>query len=252
MKRTNDRSVFEVYAHEYDLMTNAAGREKAHGRELAALAKRFSPNSVLDAGCATGLSAMLFARMGIKAIGLDRSHRMLQVARKKFKNSDLPLSFVRGSFESLPERFDSSFDLVVCLANSISGVSSLQLLRKSLTSFRRVLRPGGTLVMQMLNFASIPATGLRPIRVTENDGIVYARYMERRGNRIAIHVDRIDLNSNPPTLEPFRHESDNFSPEELLVQLQSVGFNQIHKYANLFLTKRFSKSARDLVVTARR
>ncbi len=55
-------SAFEKYAHEYDLITNAAQREKYHQKEVDALIARFRPRSVLDAGCASGLTAMLFAR----------------------------------------------------------------------------------------------------------------------------------------------------------------------------------------------
>ncbi|HVP07362.1 MAG TPA: hypothetical protein VMS71_05920, partial [Candidatus Acidoferrum sp.] len=71
------RSFFEIYANEYDWLTDAASREKNHERELAAIIERYRPTSVLDAGCATGLTAMLFARNGVRAVGLDRSKAML-------------------------------------------------------------------------------------------------------------------------------------------------------------------------------
>ncbi len=123
--KTSDRSVFDIYAHEYDLITNAAEREKYHKKEVAAIIKRFKPETALDAGCATGLTSTLLAEIGIATVGLDSSEAMIKVATKKAKGQKLPLEYRLGRFENLPTSMTKRFDLVVCLANSISGVPTL-------------------------------------------------------------------------------------------------------------------------------
>jgi ubiquinone/menaquinone biosynthesis C-methylase UbiE len=250
MARKTNKSVFELYAHEYDIITSADQRVKSHQKEVDAIIERFAPQSVLDAGCATGLTAMLFAGRGVWAVGLDRSRPMLAEARKKYADLGLPLEFRYGHFEQLPESLCGRFDAVVCLANSISGVGSLRNLHKAFQNFLAALTPGGVLVLQMLNYASMKEGTLFPIKATETKGIVYERFSERRGRTVAIYVTRLDLTQRQPSLEVFRHEFDNFTADEVSAGLKRAQFKNIRRYSNLTLTKRYSRQARDLVITA--
>ncbi|MBU8933703.1 MAG: class I SAM-dependent methyltransferase [candidate division Zixibacteria bacterium] len=244
------KSVFEVYAHEYDLITNAAQREAYHTREVKSIIERFKPQKVLDAGCATGLTALLFARQGVETVGLDRSRSMIKQAQETRSDTNLSLDFQYGSFERLPKRMYRQFDLVVCLANSISGVANLSDLRKVMINFRAILRSGGHLVLQMLNYSAITADTLMTIKATENDGIVYERFSERKGRSLFVYVSRADFNQTPPKFEVFRHQFDNYTPEQMLRCIKDAGFVKSKKFANLYLDKRFSRKGRDLVITA--
>jgi len=138
------------------------------------------------------------------------------------------------------------------MANSISGVGSTANLRRSLANFRQVLKPGGTVVLQMLNYVAIKEGELLPIKATENNGVIYERFSERRGSSLYVYVTRFDLKQRPPKYEIFRHEFDNFTVEQMLRAFELTGFDKIRKYGDVFLSKRFSKSSRDLVITAQR
>jgi ubiquinone/menaquinone biosynthesis C-methylase UbiE len=249
MKQT---SVLDKYAHEYDLMTNAIAREETHSREVAALINRFKPNSVLDAGCATGLTTWLFSRRGIATVGLDHSRDMLRVARGKFADTDYPMRFMYGAFEDLPHSLTGKFDLVVCLANAIVGTRSVGGLTKALRGFHRVLEPGGHLVIQMLNYSAMKEGEVRPIRVTERDGLYFLRYSIRRGNKLNMHVIRLDTRQTPPDFEPFVTEFENFDVATVTGALRKTGFAKLRKFGNLLLSKRFNRTARDLVLVASR
>ncbi len=245
------QSVFEKYAHEYDLITNAVEREKPHGREMDALIEKYHPTSVLDAGCATGLTSYLFASRGIPAVGLDRAPKMIQVAQSKYKDSALPLRFIEGDFEKLPKQLHQKFDLVVCLANSISGVPTVAGLVRSLKSFRRCLTDGGTLVIQMLNLASLEEHQIFPIRATRNGDILYTRFSERLGRQHQIHVIRHDLSAQPPTYEIFRHSYTNFTKTQMQATLKQAGFGSVATYGKLDHSERLTKSSRDIVFVGR-
>ena len=245
-------SVFEKYAQEYDLITNASQRESYHQKEIDALIARFTPTSVLDAGCASGMTAMLFARRGINAIGLDCSRAMIEVAREKYASTKLPLSFRIGNFERLPKDMHAKFDLVVCLANSISGVSSVAGVKKTLMNFYAVLKPGGWLTLQMLNYFSMKEGTLFPIRATINDGIIYERFSERRGKLLSVYISRLDTQKSPPQFEVFRHDFDNYDVALIDQLTTKVGFEQVGKFSDLYMEKRFAKSSRDMVLVGQR
>lgn len=245
-----NRSFFDIYAREYDALTNAAARREGHRKEVAAMITRFAPTSVLDAGCATGLTTGLFAEAGIATVGLDRSAEMLEVARGKFAGSDLPVSFRQGKFEALPARLKGKFDLVVCLANSIAGVGSVANLQAAMRNFHGVLRPGGTLLVQLLNVEAVKEGEIMPVRSTQQDGILYLRFMERAGMRTILHIVRVNQQVAPPTFEPFRSESEQFSRRQLERALQRAGFENLRAYRDLTFGKRFIRKSRDLVITA--
>lgn len=246
------RSFFEIYANEYDFLTNAEQREQYHAKEVASLIKQFKPNQVLDAGCASGLTSYLFAKEGIKTVGVDRSRPMLKVANDKYyQYSDL-LSFKYGNFEKLPRQMHGKFDLIVCLANSISGAGSMNNLIKSLTNFNQCLSKDGSLVLQLLNYYSIKDGEFLPVKATRNGDIYYQRFSERRGKRLYIYVNRLDVSQEPLKYEMFRHEFENFDVKEILSALKSAGFSSPKKYADLYLEKPFTPSCRDLVIVAKK
>ena len=244
------RSLFDVYAHEYDLLTAAAAREPHHDKEVAALVERFAPKSVLDAGCATGLTSMLFARRGISTVGYDRSRSMIDQARKKYGESGYDLEFKVGDFQRIPKAMHGKFDLVVCLANSIAGLETRAALQRGLKNFHDVLVPGGALVIQMLNFGAIKEGQLFPIKATVNEGVIWERFYERRRSTYILYATRLDTNATPPSLEVFRHHFDNFTRDEVIKALKFSRFRSLECYSDLRLVSPFDKKKRDLVIVA--
>jgi ubiquinone/menaquinone biosynthesis C-methylase UbiE len=112
-------------------------------RSLAALALARG-ESVLDAGCGTGLlleqQALAVGAEG-RAEGLDYSDDMLAQARHRC--ADLPqVGCHQGSVEALPFD-DASFDALSCV-QCLLYVDDLQ---AALTEFHRVLRPGGRIAV---------------------------------------------------------------------------------------------------------
>ncbi|UCG62725.1 MAG: class I SAM-dependent methyltransferase [Candidatus Zixiibacteriota bacterium] len=250
MSRGGKRSFFDTYPNEYDILTNAPVREACHRKEIAAIIAKFKPTVVLDAGCATGLTARLFAERSIPAVGLDRLKAMVDIAKHKHHPASELLSFRIGSFERIPKTLHAKFDLIVCLANSISGVGTIGNLRKALRGFMSALRPGGNLVLQMLNYSAVAEDEVMPVKATQSGSIIYERFTERRAKRLYLYITRLDLGKKTPQLEVFRHEMDNFSSVEIETSLRLAGFRNLKRYADLHFRKRFTANSHDLVLIA--
>jgi ubiquinone/menaquinone biosynthesis C-methylase UbiE len=134
----------------YDLM--AADYERVRVPRFRPFVKRLlqlydtRPGAwVLDAGCGTGLVATMVAVRaghGGKVIGVDASEGMLQIARAKARGFGFDqCEFRRGDVRAL-EFADDTFDLVVCSFALWGEPDAL------LQQFRRILKPGGTLLLQ--------------------------------------------------------------------------------------------------------
>jgi ubiquinone/menaquinone biosynthesis C-methylase UbiE len=245
-------SFFDKYPHEYDWLTDEQSRLPKHDLEVQGLIKRFAPKVVLDAGCGTGLTSFLFASHGVKPLGIDRSQGMLGIAEHKYADKGHPLSFKSGRFEALPKNLAGRFDLVVCLANSISGVETRGDLRKVFKGFRDVLAPNGNLVLQLLNINSVKDQSNVVIRTTEHGDIVYLRYLSRRGSKAIVSIIRLDTSTGPATFEPFVHEHEPFDLPTLKAELAKTGFRAVTAYADLTFKTKFRRAGRDLVMVAHR
>jgi SAM-dependent methyltransferase len=136
----------------FDVMTDWEARLEFEGPFWRRLFADYEVKSVLDAACGTGGHAIEFARWGLRAAGADLSPRMLELARLKARMAELDVSFVWASFADLPQHFTADFDAVLCIGNSLPHVLTEDELDAALRGMGAVLRPGGVLVVQNLNY----------------------------------------------------------------------------------------------------
>jgi SAM-dependent methyltransferase len=98
---------------------------------------------VLDVGSGAGHSTLHFARAGAQITGLDLTDEMVETGRRLAAGEGLANArFERGDAEDMPFA-DDAFDLVTCrqCAHHFADVPA------ALREIRRVLRPGGRLLL---------------------------------------------------------------------------------------------------------
>ena len=141
-KRRYVRTLFATIADRYDLITAvlSLGQDAKWKQKLVTIAGVVAGERALDLAAGTGDIAFAVAARGAKTIGLDITHRMLQLARRRQRNGT-PAEFIAGDMISLPFR-SSSFDLVT----TGYGLRNVPDLAAAVTEIARVLRPGGRLV----------------------------------------------------------------------------------------------------------
>ena len=96
--------------------------------------------AVLDAGCGVGAFLRLAADRGARVFGIDASHELLDLARRRLPGADLRV----GDIEALPYD-DNSFDLV-------TGFNSFFFANDIVAAVReagRVAKPGAPVVIQV-------------------------------------------------------------------------------------------------------
>lgn len=94
---------------------------------------------VLDVGCGTGVMSAKLAASGRQVVGVDISTMMIERARRR---NHPGIAFVHGDAEKLPAE-DGAFDAVVNLISFHHYPNP----SRAAAEFRRVLRPGGKLVL---------------------------------------------------------------------------------------------------------
>ena len=102
---------------------------------------------IVDIGCGTGKVPILaadFVRPGGEVFGVDASAEMIALSRKRARDANAEIEFRRSAMEELPFA-DDSFDVVLS-CQALHHVP-LDAKCKALAEMRRVLRPGGRLVL---------------------------------------------------------------------------------------------------------
>jgi SAM-dependent methyltransferase len=120
--------------------------------------------SVLDVPCGDGRLSARLAAAGYDVTGVDVSPEAVALARATGANA----RFLEGDLRALP---DGPFDAVLSWGNSFGYLTPAETAR-SLAEFRRVLKPGGTLVLESMTVAeSMLPRGIEPSREWEFGGV---------------------------------------------------------------------------------
>ena len=142
------RGLFATIADRYDLITAVLsyGQDARWKAKLASLANVTPGQRALDLAAGTGDIAFAIAARGAKTIGLDITHRMLQLAHLRQRSGGRARSierveFITGDMTSLPFR-SGSFDLVT----TGYGLRNVPELGLAIDEIARVLKPGGRML----------------------------------------------------------------------------------------------------------
>ena len=147
-KKEQVAHMFDSIAYRYDFMNRflTIGVDVYWRKTAIRQLKDLSPKNVLDVATGTGDVAILTYKMlkTEKITGIDISEGMLELGRKKLEKLHLTDKISLQSGDSETIRFeDDSFDAITVAF----GVRNFQNLVKGLQEMRRVLKPGGKLVV---------------------------------------------------------------------------------------------------------
>ena len=141
-------SVFQTYANVYDFLY----QDKNYEGEcdfLEAIFLHFAPEdikSILDMGCGTGGHSIPLAEKGYEVFGIDRSERMLSVARKKVINAELADKIQFQVADVQDCIINHTFDAVIAMFAVLSYQVSNEGLFSAIKTARRHLQPGGLFI----------------------------------------------------------------------------------------------------------
>ena len=226
--------------------------ERTRGEALGAVALTgVAPGAeILD--CPTGFArhAMVLAEAGYRVTGLDRSETMLAEAERRRGDSDWP-QLVRGDYRELPFP-DASFDAVLNLFSSLGMLErdeDIGVLRE----FRRVLRPGGALILETGHRDAIAHfSRANPFRAWSRlpDGALFLQEIETdwvAGTSSALHMvvtpegERIER----------RYFHRVYSVKEWAEMLREAGFSDVQAFGGWDETTPATPDTWRLIVRAR-
>jgi SAM-dependent methyltransferase len=236
------RAIAPYYDQLYDRLRTAPA-----DAFLRQLFSRYAPiREVLNVACGSFALDLPLVRRGYHVVGRDRSKAMLRVARGALKavgrNADL------GEADMRTLRLNREFDALLCLGTAFNYVTAPSDVRRSLASFRRHLRNGGLLVLDLTNFDAWirhPQNARAEVDYRSPDGtriaifgfneqerrkkIHRARFLTvvQRGNRIDVRFDETPLRI--------------WEKPELDRALRTAGFRPVEWWGDLRLGAKYER-----------
>lgn len=176
-------------ASDYDTFVDWGKRLEREGPFFRRVFEEAGVRRVLDVGCGSGMHALMWAGWGLDVIGADPDDSMLAQAEAnrvasagKVATAGGRIAFVKTGFGQLASADLGTFDALTCTGNALPHVAGPSGLRDAFDDFASVLRPGGVLVLHLLNHDRLLAQRIRSIppvvRETAEGTRVFLRVMD--------------------------------------------------------------------------
>jgi demethylmenaquinone methyltransferase/2-methoxy-6-polyprenyl-1,4-benzoquinol methylase len=213
-KRRYVRRLFATIADRYDFITRflSYGQDARWKRRAIALAALRAEDRVLDLAAGTGDLMFEAAATATRVVGLDLTHRMLELAQRRA--SALPDAVrgrchaITGDMMALPFR-DEQFDVVT----TGYGLRNVPVLGEAIAEIHRVLAPGGRLVSLDFNRPSNPVVRQ-----------AYWAYLTLVGSGLGLV-----LHGDPDTYRYIPESIRNYpGAERVGVMLEAQGFERVN------------------------
>ncbi|MHB1133021.1 MAG: class I SAM-dependent methyltransferase [Chloroflexota bacterium] len=249
--------LYDSFGAEYDVMVSWPGRLEREGPFLRQELDRVGARRVLDVGCATGGHAIHLAGQGFQTVGADPSEAMLARARANSTGRE-GVNFVRAGFGQLASALPgSTFDAALCLGNTLPHALGQAGLLAALRDIAAVLRPGGLLVVQQLNYDRVLSQGQRFLGLSSGraDDVEYLffRFYDYAPGQLTFNMVIMRRDSSGQWQQ--RVESTPLQPilsTQLGESLRDAGFTAARLYGSYERESFAALSSNDLLLIAER
>ena len=206
-------------------------------------------SSILDLCCGQGRHTLeLYKRGYTNVVGFDRSHYLINRARKLNKKEGFDAIFKEGDARKIPLKYDS-FDAVIIAGNSFgyfeSTVDDLRVLKEVM----RVLKPGGTLLIDITD-GSYMRENFEPRSwewIDKNYFVCRERMLSEKGERLVSR--EVITHVNKGVIADQFYAERLYSSDDLKNLLVESGFSN---FAHNSIIESESKRNQDLGMMAMR
>ena len=239
---------YDALATDYDRMTDFGKRFVAEKPFFNLLVERYRIKSAIDAGAGSGFHSLLLSQLGVAVTAVDVSAKMLSALEEHAADMNVEIASVQSSFQDLSRHVSQKVDALFCLGNTLPHLQGQQELEESLRSFRALLRPGGLLVIQLLNYQRVLAQRQRVLSVKEEGDAIYVRFYEYSDPLVRFNVLKLTRTSGgwrsgirTVSLRPWQSE-------DLVLSLERVGFQETKLFGAISLEPFVPVTSKDLVI----
>lgn len=206
-------------------------------------------DEVLDLCCGHGRHAVPFARDGLRVTGQDLSQPYLDIARRAAHDEHVDLATVCSDMREIP--FENHFDAVVNLFSAFGYLESDDEDRKVLTGIQKALKPGGRLLLDLINREWVIANTIPNEWHTDAKGRIYLEHREVDLLHSRNHVTFTIVEPDGTRRESVGHHFRLYTLTEVAKMLESAGLELVTVYGG-FEGEVYGAATRRMIVIAKK
>jgi len=208
------------------------------------------PAWILDLGCSTGSLAFALSKRGYAVKAIDLDEEMISIAQKRAWGSNHSPEFFVLDMMKVNRTFPKgSFDLALCLGNTLVHLKNLKDIEDFFRSVAWVLKGGGRFIVQILNYEMIGRTRMQKLPLIDREKVRFERWYEYDSYPTSV-IFRTILTEKETGA---RHEDSvalfPLTVKELEASLDRCGFS-VHEIVEDFQRTPFSTENFSLVLSA--
>ena len=243
----------DFYAHIVDIYDHMTGFEFRLEREQAALSvwkDRYQLQQVVDMGCGTGLHAIALARLGLKVIAADPCAAMITRARENANRHSITIDWLTSPMQGVEDAITTPQDAVFCLGNTIPHVLTRRELNQAIRSLIKIVKPGGIIVFQLLNYQRILYQQERIVGVKRHENWEFVRFYDFLATLIRFNILTIDWSVTPPRTRLVSTDLYPYEVDEIVDLLKLNTISKVELFSDLNFAPFDAAISRDVVCVA--
>jgi 2-polyprenyl-3-methyl-5-hydroxy-6-metoxy-1,4-benzoquinol methylase len=229
--------IFPVSAETVDYIRRIAGKP---------------PKNILDVACGTGGYSLELEKHGYNLMAVDIDKEMIDGLRVKALNKESKIEYLQTSMLELKEKlYDKVFDALFCIGNSLAHLDCNDEIGEFLNNAKSLLIPGGTLLIQTINFDRVLAKDVRSLPTICNEAVGlsferfyrYERTLDKVFFKTILTVDGKRIENEIP-LTSVRHD-------EMVEMLKNAGFTEVNVFGDFSNSKYDKENSYLMVIEAK-
>ncbi len=207
---------------------------------------------ILDIAAGTGNQAILLAGNGHEVTAIDSEAEMVNTMVEKALNENVSLKSVRLEMEKIQLLATSSYDVIVCIGNSIVHLNSIDEIRNMIKDIYKLLENDGTFIVQTVNYDRILNLQIQELPlITRPEGISFRRTYEFLEEKIRFH-GTLTIEKDGKT-QQFDQAVELYPLQsfQLVTVLQEAGFSEISLYGD-FKENEYNISSPAIIAVAKK
>jgi glycine/sarcosine N-methyltransferase len=216
---------------------------------------------VVDLGCGSGEHVRLLAAQGLAAIGIDFSADALALGAEGAAAEGISRApaWIRADLRRLPLA-EGRARLALSLGNTLVLLGGDAEILEALREARRILSPGGALIIQILNYHKLRRSNQRYLplnfRSEEEGELVYLRLMDfDEPEHLSFHAITLERRPGLDAVEmrrAVRRRLRSLESDGLEAALGRAGFEEIELHGDFAGASFESLSSPDVIAVARK
>ncbi len=251
----NQAPLWDTLSADYDRFVDWEGRLAHEMPFFEKVLAEHGVRRVLDVACGTGQHAIALAKRGYEVLGVDVSEGMVAQARQNATAAGVKVTFLQAGFGELLGLVEQSYDVVLCLGNSLPSLLSANSLKDALADMAVVLVPGGLLIVQNLNYDRIWPKRERfmPLQTHRqgDEEWLFFRLMDFHNETLTFNMVILHKNGGVWSYGAEATELRPIFKEDLERLLKQTGFADLDFYGDYGFSPYQRDTSGDLIAVAR-